>query len=154
MTFRIEWQQTGKNGFTFIDAVLNPPARHRTELTRAIRGAFINNFANEGVDRKWPSLAPTTIRDRVRKGFGSGPILVRTGKYKQSFTDMGKGYSRYTRTATGWELNVGSTHQHSEIHEFGYGRIPARPAAMASIRDQSTIDSAFYNFLAYAEKKR
>ena len=44
------------------------------------------NFETEGgMVGGWTPLAPATIEDRRRKGFGASPILHRTGKYKRSF---------------------------------------------------------------------
>lgn len=46
-----------------------------------IRAAHALNFATEGASGrgKWAALAPRTLRDRRRLGFGPGPILHRTG---------------------------------------------------------------------------
>ena len=47
------------------------------------------NFDSEGgLVGGWTPLAQATIRGRIRKGYGSAPILVNTGKYKNSFRAM------------------------------------------------------------------
>ena len=43
------------------------------------------NFDAEGRPNKWTRLLPATIRDRLRQGFGAGPILDRTGALKRGF---------------------------------------------------------------------
>lgn len=44
------------------------------------------NFETEGgLVGGWTPLAQSTIRSRIRKGYGATPILVNTGKYKNSF---------------------------------------------------------------------
>ena len=44
------------------------------------------NFETEGgLVGGWTPLAQATIRGRIRKGYGAAPILVNTGKYKNSF---------------------------------------------------------------------
>lgn len=43
-------------------------------------------FATEGAafGKVWPPLALRTLQDRMRKGFGAGPILVRTHRLEKS----------------------------------------------------------------------
>lgn len=43
------------------------------------------NFQLEGRPRAWQALSYSTIRERERLGYGSGPILVRTGALKAGF---------------------------------------------------------------------
>lgn len=58
--------------------------------------ASINrNFQNEGRPRKWPALAPSTIQQRTRQGYGAGPILYRTGRLQRGFrVNTGSTYMR------------------------------------------------------------
>lgn len=43
------------------------------------------NFEAEGRPGRWAPLRPATIRERIREGYGAGPILVRTGRLKRGF---------------------------------------------------------------------
>ncbi len=58
--------------------------------------ASINrNFQNEGRPRKWPALAPSTLQQRTRQGYGAGPILYRTGRLQRGFrVNTGSTYMR------------------------------------------------------------
>lgn len=67
--------------FDAFDATMDElPAVLRDALP-AIRAGFAANFATEGAagSGAWAPLAPRTLRDRARLGFGPGPILTRTG---------------------------------------------------------------------------
>jgi len=46
------------------------------------------NFSAQGgrLGSKWKSLQSDTIAQRMREGYGSGPILQRSGKLKSSFS--------------------------------------------------------------------
>lgn len=49
------------------------------------------NFQAEGRPDRWARLAPATIQERIRLGFGRGPILQRTKKLRRGFrTESGK----------------------------------------------------------------
>ena len=92
------------------------------EVKSILRDAFAKIFAAEGIPR-WRKLSPYTIRDRIAKGFGPGPILQRTGKLKRSYT----GESRYGV----WKTNRNSLTYtnlvpYAAFHERGTTRIPAR----------------------------
>ena len=44
------------------------------------------NFETEGgLVGGWKPLKPSTVKGRLREGYGAGPILQKTRKYKQSF---------------------------------------------------------------------
>ena len=39
----------------------------------------------DGTGKQWAGLAPSTVKDRIKKGFpGSSPILIRTGKLRDA----------------------------------------------------------------------
>ena len=50
-----------------------------------LRDVRINFDTEGGLVGGWAPLAESTILGRVREGFGAGPILHRTGRYKRSF---------------------------------------------------------------------
>jgi len=53
------------------------------------------NFTGEGRPSRWAPLAPATIRERIRLGFGAGPILQRTKTLRNAFrTHVGKTFLR------------------------------------------------------------
>ncbi len=55
------------------------------EFGRYMLGSIRRNFEAEGRPRKWQPLAPSTIQQRTRQGYGAGPILYRTGRLRHGF---------------------------------------------------------------------
>jgi phage virion morphogenesis protein len=78
--------------------------------------AVEEQFASEGRP-KWPPLAPSTIRQRARKGKWPGKILQVTGRLAASIT---------TRSGAR-EAAVGTAVEYGVYHQLGTRRIPARP---------------------------
>lgn len=94
------------DGVTVIDRMLQgieERARDLTPMWPAVYDAFhailTKAFDTEGASTdagKWAPLAPRTIKQRVRQGFGAGPILQRTEALKRALT-LGVGaYARMT----------------------------------------------------------
>ncbi len=100
---------------------------HRRSITR--------NFEAEGRPRPWPPLAKSTIRDRRRKGFGPGPILVRTGELKRRFW-FSWGKQQY---------RVGNFMRYFPHHQYGAPRANLPRRAMIVLLQQ---DKAMFTKLA------
>lgn len=87
-------------------------ARNLRPLMVRIAGHMLDavhqNFESEGRPR-WPSLRPSTIRARARKGKWPGPILRVTGQLARSVT----------RRATDTEAVVGTNKAYAAIHQYG-----------------------------------
>lgn len=95
----------------------------------AIRDAFGDNFARQGERAPWAALAPSTIAQRIRLGYGRGPILQRTGALKRHVTTAP---AQVTRTGSGIELrikpgNVVAGRPKYVPLAMGTSRMPARP---------------------------
>lgn len=83
------------------------------------RRSIQRNFEAEGRPEKWAPLKAATIRERIRLGYGAGPILVRTGALKRGFrADWGPRSYR-----------VSNLKFYFPFHQQGAPRanIPARP---------------------------
>ena len=82
-------------------------------------------FEMEG-DPKWKPLAPRTIAQRLRLGFGAGPILYRTGSLREAWsTETGQ-----TREITPTSLYIGPEKvSYAKYHQsrLPRTRIPRRP---------------------------
>lgn len=75
------------------------------------------NFSVQGRPTRWASLTAATVRDRVRKGYGASPILVRSGKLKRGFKSrIGKRSYAVFNSVAWYKWN-----------QFGTDTIPARP---------------------------
>lgn len=115
----------------FIDRLARPGNAERRKVSDAIRQAYQANFSAEGsAAGPWRPLRPFTIAERRRKGFpGAHPILVQTGRMRDSFVRAGapNHVDRFTAAADGWALEVGSASELARKHEFGEENVPARP---------------------------
>lgn len=105
-------------------------------LDRAVRAEFARNFARQGsAGGAWPVLAPRTVRERRKLGYGPTPILIRSGSYYRTFAQDGNPnhIMALTLHAGGWALDVGSSDERASTLEFGTldssgpRRIPPRP---------------------------
>lgn len=92
-------------------------------IAETMYDAVMKNFSEEGRP-KWPPLSQSTIRERERKGYWPGQILVRSRRLQSSIT------THYTERMA----MVGTNLIYAPIHQLG-GRagkkrkaiIPARP---------------------------
>lgn len=101
----------------------------RGEGLDAIRAAFARNFDRQGERAPWPALAPSTIAQRIRLGYGAGPILRRTGALRRHVTTAP---AEVRRTGTTLELriapgNVVAGRPKYRPLAMGTSRMPARP---------------------------
>lgn len=127
---------------TFQQLMYRIGSREQGEIRRAVSEGFADNFGNEG-DRSgpWARLAPGTIADRLAKGFGPGPILVRTGDYRSSFINSGnpEHHHQVSVSSTLFAQEEGSTHALAPFHEQGTRNMPARPVTDLSPRSEDRI---------------
>lgn len=110
----------------------------------AIREEFAGNFDRQGGRAKWAKLAPSTVRDRVRKGYGRGPILQRTGRLKRHVVTA----PAQIRSGGGVvELriapspNVGGR-PYYRANALGRSRIPSRPMVVLRPDAANRVTSA------------
>jgi phage gpG-like protein len=83
--------------------------------------------AQTGPDNQaWAPLKPSTIKDRLRKGFGEGPILYRTGTLFNSIQLFADGPNSRA---------IGSNLVYAAALQFGDGNMPGRPFLGANSED-------------------
>jgi len=91
-------------------------------------------FRKEGRP-KWSPLKPSTIQERIRLGYGKGPILQREGTLKRSLTTPGaKGHIREISKMSlviGTDLKIGKWNL-ARIHTEGREDMAARPVMRVS----------------------
>jgi hypothetical protein len=110
-------------------------------------------FAAEGgeeVGGAWAALQPYTIEDRVSKGFGAGPINVRTGEMKRHILDRPPEVYPHTLGGTLYFPKRGGSATALEKVETaqmgkreGNAYTPARPVLGVSEYDMALILVAF-----------
>lgn len=82
-------------------------------MAKKIDGHFDRN------QDSWKALAKFTLLDRMRKGFQAGPILIRTGELRAHAVEKVQ-FGDHSVT-------LSTAYPEAYKHEFGEGRIPARP---------------------------
>lgn len=135
-----------------VAGITNPSRAHTKNIADAIRAGFQDNFESEGAAGagQWAALAPMTVRQRQARGFGGAhPILVQTGKYKNSFIRQGATdhIERVRSGGGGVVIEVGSSDDRGEKLEFGTGRIPARPVVPLGAGSEARIMDVIENML-------
>lgn len=139
--------------FDAFDATIDDIPDVFRESLPAIRAAHRAVFASEGASGRgrWTPLAPSTLAERARLGYGPGPIHVRTGALRDHVLSAP---AQITRFAGGVELriepdaNVGGVPKYRAL-ALGTDRIPSRPMVAlgrpAAARVTSTIQRALRN---------
>ncbi len=120
-----------------------------TAVARYLMGSVARNFAAEGRPKSWAALAPITIADRQRKGYPAGPILVRSGRLKDSLTKPG---------APGQVLRIGprsirygSSVKYYRYHQYGTRNMPARKMMLLQRQDGSQISRIINTYIRTGE---
>lgn len=134
---------------TFIAAVERPGAGEQRKVAGAVRQGLAESFTRQGsAAGPWAPLAPSTVIDRRRQGYGStGPILVREGDLRATYTQDGAPdhVTNFQPTAVGWLLEVGSESDIAEFHEYGTAHMPARPVLlMPEASERRVLDTLDY----------
>lgn len=141
----------------FIDRLARPGNAERRKISDAIRQAYQANFSAEGsAEGPWRPLRPFTIAERRRKGFpGAHPILVQTGRMRDSFVRAGApGHvDRFTAGLEGWSLEVGSASELARKHEFGDEGVPRRPITPLTDAGQRRISDVMDYVIAQIERQ-
>lgn len=118
-----------------INRISNPGSAQKRSIADAIRRGFQDNFSTEGsaAGTPWKELSPKTVASRQKLGFaGAHPILVRTGRYRDSFVRGGSQDNYESIQSVGGQLQVeaGSVADRAHIHEYGaVVNIPGRQQA-------------------------
>lgn len=121
----VEWRRSLEH---FGDAAKNwSPVFSR--FARYYERSIERNFAAEGRPTPWPELAPSTIEDRLRQGYGPGPILTRSGNMRRGFVfDWGPKSFRVSNRKWYWI-----------IHQLGGEKIPQRAMVVLQPQDKAVF---------------
>lgn len=126
-------------------AVMGEPA-----VLRTIREQFRLNFEGEKGRRPWPALAPRTVAERRRLGYGGAhPILVRTGALRQHVL---RTPAQTRRVGSGAELRIAPSPSVNGVPKYRVlarggrtpsgGRIPPRPMVVIDAQGAVRVTSA------------
>lgn len=109
-----------------------------------LMGSTLRNFRAQGRPR-WQPLTAATIADRIRQGFGPGPILQRRGTLMKSLTQPGARGS--VLRAGPRSLKYGSNLFYFEFHQKGTGKIPKREMVVLQRQDKSQISRIINTYI-------
>jgi hypothetical protein len=140
------------------------PARIGKEgLKRAVE-MVANTFKGEGSNpaigsEHWAELAPRTLRERVSEGYGVGPILVRSGRLRDSLTVRVSPYSVRDEISSpsGWYTGyLGTNDPHFERLQTGSSadNLPARPMWPIGASEKKFVDDLTTRLLKKLNESR
>lgn len=133
--------------FERLERAANPTDQDLAPVAQVIRDGFARNFDEErSAAGHWAALAPRTVIERRRLGFGpEHPILVRTGEYAATWLDPDHPdhVGEIWRTGRGFlRISEGSMDERAEYLEEGTAIMPARPVAPLQAPDLALLDEA------------
>lgn len=116
---------------TLINRISNPGSAQKRSIADAVRQRVAENFTRQGsASGAWAPLAPFTVRQRQALGYaGSSPILVRSGRFRDTHINRGNPlhYENIQTTGSGFVVETGSNDPRDDELQRGTGRMPARP---------------------------
>ena len=103
------------------------------------------NFSQEGRPTKWQALADATIADRMRQGYGAGPILVRTGQLMNSLANPGAPYQILEMSAS--RLRYGTRDPKAIYHQKGTRFMPQRLVLAVTQQDERVMGQMIKSYI-------
>ena len=120
-----------------------------TTIGEDLLGDFALNMLSEGGlfarGRRWKRLAPGTVRDRERQGYGSGPILWRTGALAESLAYQGANGNVFRVSRN--QLSVGTEVFYAGFHQAGTRRMPRRAVVGLTRNRRAAIIARLNDFV-------
>lgn len=107
-------------------------------INSATRAQFESQGRRGGTP--WRQLATSTLKQRIRQGFGPGPILLRTGRLAAALSS-----GQAILSSSGSQIEMRYDQTQAEIgarHQRGTKRMPARPVSVLASADQRVIGDA------------
>ena len=124
-----------------LDAIQSFTTDHREALDQigetVILKRIQQTFREEGTPR-WAPLAPRTLEERRKKGFGPGPILQRTGELMREASSKASQHMAYILKPRELTISLDPTFEKFQ-HQFGWSGvpfIPARPFFYVTVQDE------------------
>jgi phage gpG-like protein len=125
-----------------VDRIANMGNGESRKIADGIRQEFQRNFTQQGSGAgRWAALAPSTVLDRQKQGYGGGgPILVRTGQLRASYVQRGGDNHESIQSGSGGlVIEVGSNHPRAIFHEAGTRTIPQRSVVTLGEESESNL---------------
>lgn len=102
----------------------------------------INFQTQGGLVGGWSPLKHSTIRSRVKKGYGASPILVNTGRYRDSFNALVGGKKAVIGS---WNIDYHKYHQSTAPRT----RLPRRATLFLREESKREVGRFFQSYLEF-----
>lgn len=106
----------------------------------------INFQTQGGLVNGWTPLAQSTIEGRLRKGYGASPILVNTGRYRDSFYDN---VNKSRAIIGSRDVEYHKYHQSTKPRT----RLPRRPTLFLREQSKREMVRYFQEYIKFGSKK-
>lgn len=135
ITFTVDGVDTVERAFVTFNASLSTLKPAWELIGGDVRADFMQNMIGEGWlfnktgsgrAAEWAPLAPSTVAERIRLGYGGDhPILWRTGALGESLAI--EGAAGNLSDIQDWSAAFGTQIPYGRFHQTGTRRMPARP---------------------------
>jgi len=142
--FKVEGVKSAIKCFNSLEKELLNPKQPLEKSGIYMKEEALMNFPAEGTvfEEKWPALSPITLKIKEKKGFGGQPMMVRTGRLRDSFI------SHIEAIANGRGVaSVSNSTPYAILHQQGVGRLPRRVLLKLAERQRSGITDIFFNWV-------
>ena len=143
-----------------VSRLSRPGPRQVRSIQGAVQRGFAENFTREGSgDGPWAPLAPFTVDQRQRLGYGGQhPILRRTGRLRDSFVNANSPdhFSEVSFTGSGVIIAEGSDDERAAVLQRGRAGprpMPARPVVTLDDGQESRIADTIDLIIAQLERE-
>jgi len=111
-----------------------------SELSQKMTDNVNKNFDTEGshLGSKWARLKSNTVMQRVRLGYGTGPILQRTGKLKNS---------TYQKEKTSKRVVVSNSAHYYKYHQLGTKKMVQRTVMQWNAKTKKEAEKMFQEYI-------
>ena len=129
------------------------------EIGEYMLKAFNKNFTKQGshFQQRWQDLAPSTIADKIRKGYDGQPPMVRTGKLRDNFRYKIGGGLLGALTGSKNQITLYNETPYFKYHQSNKPRtsnLPRRVMMATTERERKQIAQYFNKYLNKLGKKR
>ena len=148
--FKIEGIESTIKCFDNLERELLNPKEPLDNSVIFMREEALRNFPAEGqiFEEKWPPLKPITLKIKEKKGYGNQPIMVRTGRLRDSFIS-----SVDTISGGRGAASVHNPTPYASLHQQGIGKLPRRVLLKLVKRQRDKITNIFFDWVVQRVRK-
>jgi len=149
--FKIEGVENAIKCFDNFERELLNPKEPLNNSAMFMREEAIRNFPEEGqvFEEKWDPLEPSTLKRKEKEGYGNQPMMVRTGRLRDSFIPNIDTISNGSGVAS-----VYNPTPYAISHQQGIGRnLPRRVLLKLVGKQRDRITNIFFDWIVQGVTK-